>query len=83
MPDQQNIPELWDDFINAIETNNKPIADIVNSYYATNMSLLAMMSYKLGRSFKWDGNKQMAVNDPEAEKLMQRAYRDPWEYPEF
>jgi len=80
-PDGQNIPELWDNFIHSIETGSKPIADILNSQYATNMSLLAMMSYKLGRSFKWDGEKQMVVNDPEAERLMQRAYRDPWEYP--
>ena len=82
-PDGQNIPELWDNFIHSIETGSKPIADILNSQYATNMSLLAMMSYKLGRSFKWDGEKQIVVNDPEAEKLMQRAYRDPWEYPTF
>ena len=80
-PDHQNIPELWKDFIDAIETGSKPAADIENSHYATNMSLLAMMSYKLGRSFKWDGSQQMPVDDPEAVALMERAYRDPWEYP--
>ena len=81
-PDGQNIPELWDDFIKAIETGSKPVADIENSHYATNMSLLAMMSYKLGRSFKWDGEKQMVINDPEAEQRMCRTYRNPWKYPE-
>jgi predicted dehydrogenase len=81
MPDHQNIPELWNDFISALEKGTKPAADIVNSHYATNMSLLGMMSYKLGRSVKWDGEKQMVVNDAEAEKLMSRAYRAPWEYP--
>ena len=81
MPDLQNIPELWDNFIQAIEKGTKPAADIVNSHYATNMSLLGMMSYKLGRSVNWDGEKQMVVGDPEAEKLMSRAYRAPWEYP--
>jgi hypothetical protein len=83
MPDNQNIPELWNDFITAIEKGTKPAADILNSHYATNMSLLGMMSYKLGRSVKWDGEKQMVVNDAEAEKLMSRAYRAPWEYPEL
>lgn len=82
-PDSQNIPELWNDFIKAIETGSKPAADIENSHYATNMSLLAMMSFKLGRSFKWDGEKQMVVDDPEAKKLMSKAYRAPWEYPEI
>jgi predicted dehydrogenase len=81
-PDDQNIPELWNDFIQAIEKGTKPAADIVNSHYATNMSLLGMLSYKLGRSVKWDGGKQRVTGDPEAEKLMSRAYREPWEYPE-
>jgi predicted dehydrogenase len=83
LPDNQNIPELWNDFIQAIEKGTKPAADIVNSHYATNMSLLGMMSYKLGRSVQWDGEKQTVINDPEAEKLMSRAYRAPWEYPEI
>jgi hypothetical protein len=41
------------------------------------------MTYKLGRSVYWNGEKQIIVNDPEAKKLMSRAYRAPWEYPEF
>jgi len=45
------------------------------------MSLLAMMSYKLGRSFRWDGEKQTVIDDPEANKLLKRDYREPWEYP--
>ena len=81
LPDQQNIPELWTDFIHAIETGSKPAADIENSHYATNMSLLAIMSYKLGRSVDWDGEKQLVLGDEEATNLMRRAYRKPWEYP--
>ena len=82
-PDDQNIPELWADFVNAIETGKKPAADIKNSQYATNMSLLAIMSYKLGRSVHWDGEKQMVIGDAEANQLMSREYRAPWEYPSF
>ncbi len=80
-PDQQNIPELWDNFIQSIATKTKPVADIENSQYATNMSLLAILSYKLGRSVNWDGDKQMITGDDEAIKMMRRAYREPWEYP--
>lgn len=80
-PDEQNIPELWKDFIRAIETGTKPAADIRNSHYATNMSLLAIMSYKLGRSVVWDGKEQMIIGDAEAQKMMSRDYRAPWEYP--
>jgi hypothetical protein len=47
------------------------------------MSLLAMLSLKLGRSLQWDGEKQQVVGDPEANKLLSREYRKPWEYPKY
>lgn len=80
-PDWQNIPELWDDFIKSIETDKLPVADIQQGHYATNMSLLGMLSYKLGRSVEWDGKKELIVNDNEANKLLSRDYRGPWKYP--
>jgi len=80
-PDGQNILELWDDFIFAIENNRQPVANIENSYYATNMSLLALISYQTGRIIEWDPTKQTILNDEEAVNLMQRRYRDPWQYP--
>jgi hypothetical protein len=45
------------------------------------MSLLGMLSLKLGRSVKWDPNTEQFENDPEATKLLRREYRSPWEYP--
>ncbi len=80
-PDGQNIKGLWADFLNSIETNQLPVCDIEKGYRATNMSLLGMMSLKLGRSLEWDEEKGMILNDPEANKLLSREYRGPWEYP--
>ena len=45
------------------------------------MSLLGMLSLKLGRSVEWDGEKETIVGDPEANKLLRRPYRAPWRYP--
>jgi len=80
-PDGQNIPELWADFINAIETNSLPVANLDNGYRATNMSLLGMLSLKLGRSVEWDHDKGIILNDPEANQLLEREYRGEWQYP--
>jgi hypothetical protein len=44
------------------------------------MSLLGMLSYKIGRSVKWDGQKEQIIGDPEANKLLRREYRKPWVY---
>jgi hypothetical protein len=45
------------------------------------MSLLAMISARTGRALPWDGAKETIPGDPEAVKLMRRAYRAPWKYP--
>jgi hypothetical protein len=46
------------------------------------MSLLGMLSLKLGRSVEWDGEKEVIIGDPEANKLLRRKYRKPWVYPQ-
>ncbi len=83
MPDQQNIPELWEDFVSCIKTKKRPICDIEIGHRSTTMSLLGMLSYKLGRSVQWDGDNEVIVSDAEATKLLSRDYRAPWQYPEI
>lgn len=80
-PDGQNIAELWTDFLRAIETGGRPVADIEAVHHSTNMALLGMLSYKLGRSVQWDGEKEQCAGDPEANRLLRREYRAPWKYP--
>jgi len=82
-PDEQNIRELWADFLQSIKANKPPVCDIEIGHRSTNMALLGMLSYKLGRSVHWDGDKEMILGDAEASKLLQRPYRAPWEYPKL
>jgi predicted dehydrogenase len=80
-PDEQNIKELWADFLAAIRTGRRPVADLEEVQRSTNMSLLGMLSLKLGRSVAWDGRQEVVVGDPEANRLLSRTYRQGWEYP--
>jgi predicted dehydrogenase len=80
-PDDQNIKELWADFITSIEQGTKPNSDIEEIHYSTNCALLGMLSLKHGKSIEWDGVKEQVVGDPEANKLLRRDYRKGWEYP--
>lgn len=78
-PDGHNIKLLWADFLQAIETGSKPVAGIEIGHQATTLSLLGMLSLKLGRSIQWDGNT--IPNDPDAVRLLRRDYRGDWVYP--
>ena len=80
-PDKQNIPELWADFLSSIEGGKRPICDIEIGHRSTTMSLLGMLSLKLGRSVRWDGEKEQILGDTEANALLRRDYRAPWVYP--
>jgi hypothetical protein len=81
-PDDQNIRELWANFLEAIQSNRRPVCDIEIGHRSTNLSLLGMLSLKLGRSVQWDGNKEVIVGDEEANRRLRREYRKPWVYPE-
>lgn len=80
-PDDQNIKQLWANFLQSIKTKQLPVCDIEIGHRSTNMALLGMLSYKLGRSIAWDGSKEIILNDPEANKLLSREYRGEWKYP--
>lgn len=80
-PDQQNIRELWTDLLGSIENNRRAVCDIETGHLSTNVSLLGMLSMKLGRSVEWDGANERIIGDEEANKLLRREYRGDWEYP--
>jgi predicted dehydrogenase len=82
-PDQQNIRELFADFLDSIATGRRSVCDIEIGHRSTTMSLLGMLSLKLGRSLSWDGQKQVVTGDEAANKLLTRTYRKPWEYPDY
>jgi predicted dehydrogenase len=70
------------DFLAAIASRGKPVADIEQGYISTASCILANLALKLGRTLTWDAQKQEVVNDAEANRLLRRPYRAPWVHPE-
>jgi hypothetical protein len=68
-------------FLNAIETKTKPIADIEEGHISTASCILANMAMKTGRPMVYDPKTLQIVGDAEATALLQRTYRQPWIYP--
>ena len=80
-PDGHNIKLLWGDFLSAIDEGRRPVADIEPAHRASAMAMLGMLSWKVGRSLNWDGAQEQIVGDPQANAMLARAYRGPWQYP--
>ena len=70
------------DFLKAIEKGGRPVADIEEGHISTASCILANMSMELGRPLVYDPKKMIIVDDPEATKLLQRSYREPWTHPD-
>ncbi len=69
-------------FLGCIESREKPVSDIEEGHISTASCILANISMKLGRSLKWDPATHSVVGDEEANRLLRREYRTPWEHPE-
>jgi len=68
-------------FLNAIETKTKPIADIEEGHISTASCILANLSLKTGRPMVYDPKTRQVKGDAEATALLQRSYRKPWLHP--
>src|SRR4030095_4934726 len=69
-------------FLEAIDKNIKPVADIEQGHISTASCIMANLSMQLGgRPLQYNSLKHEITNDPEATKLLQRSYRQPWIHP--
>ncbi|MEW6237647.1 MAG: Gfo/Idh/MocA family oxidoreductase [Candidatus Omnitrophota bacterium] len=68
-------------FLAAIDSRSKPVSDIEQGYISSSSCIMANLSAKLGRTLAWDPEKGRVIGDEEANKLLQRPYRQPWEHP--
>ncbi len=69
------------DFLAAIATRGRPVADIEQGYISTASCILANLSMKLGRTLAWDPKTQRVIGDEEANRLLRRPYRAPYTHP--
>jgi hypothetical protein len=69
------------DFLAAIKSRGKPVADIEEGHISTAACILANLSMKLGRPLAYDPTRRQVPGDAEATRLLRRSYREPWKHP--
>ncbi|TAH15002.1 MAG: gfo/Idh/MocA family oxidoreductase, partial [Runella slithyformis] len=68
-------------FLSAIETNTRPVADIQEAHISTASCIMANLSMQTGRPLIYDPTKREIVGDREATALLQRPYRQGYIHP--
>jgi predicted dehydrogenase len=69
------------DFLAAIASRGKPVADIEEGYISTASCILGNLSMQLGRTLAWDPAAGRVIGDDAANRLLARRYRAPWIHP--
>jgi hypothetical protein len=83
-PPPQSIPPFPGherEWLNGIKSHQQPSCN-ADYHYKVDLALtLANLSYKLGRSVRFDEKTEKIVGDAEAARLARPVYRAPWKFP--
>ena len=69
------------DWLEAIATRGRPVADIEQGHISSASCILANVSNELHRTLAWDPATHQVTADDEANRLLARPYRAPWQHP--
>ena len=70
---------IYGDFLECVKTRQRPFRDIELASHTVAVCHLGNIAYQLQRSLKWDPAKQEFPGDEEANRLVDRARREPWQ----
>lgn len=66
-------------FLDCIKSRARPVADVEGGHQVTTACHLANLSLRIGRKLKWDSETEQILGDPEANAMLERPYRKPWD----
>ena len=65
-------------FLESIKSRNRPAGDVEEGHLTATMCHLGNISMRIGRSVRWDPQREEAQGDKEASGMLSRPYRSPW-----
>lgn len=66
------------DFLNCVKSRTLPVCDVEVGHRSATVCHLGNMVARLGRAIEWDPVEEAVVNDPQAQSMVDRPYRQPY-----
>jgi predicted dehydrogenase len=66
-------------FLDCVKSRQSPVADVEDGHRTAVACHLANLSMRLGRTLQWNAEVEQVVGDKEANTMLQRHYRAPWD----
>jgi len=71
----------YQNFLDCVKSRALTIAPCEVAHRSASVGHLGVIAMEVGRKIRWDPSTETIDNDPEAERLLSRAYRKPWQLP--
>jgi len=68
-------------FLDCVKSRKRPNADVEEGHLSAILCHLGNIATRLGRSLKWDAEKEEIVGDGDANRWLSKEYRKPWVLP--
>ena len=65
-------------FLENVRQHRQPLVSAEVGHYSSNLGHLMNIAWEVGRSIRWDGEREQVIDDPEANALVTKPYRAPW-----
>jgi len=65
-------------FLDCVKSRKPPVEDVEEVHLTAAMCHLGNIATRLGRSLRWDVEKEEVIGDKEANRWLSRPYRSPW-----
>lgn len=69
----------YQNFLDCVKTRDLTIAPCEVAHRSASVGHLGVIALKLGRKIRFDPRTETIIDDPEATRLLARAYRSPWQ----
>lgn len=79
---QGDLPTLhMAEFLDAVRNRTEPGCTIEDGHLSTTAVKLAMIAYDTESTIRWNADNEQILENPAANDLLRRDYRDPWQHP--
>ncbi|MFQ6037714.1 MAG: Gfo/Idh/MocA family protein [Candidatus Aminicenantales bacterium] len=69
----------YQNFLDCVKSRKPTITPAEVAHRSASVGHLGVVAMELGRKIRWDPDTETIIDDPEATRLLSRAYRSPWQ----
>ncbi len=66
-------------FLDCIKSRKEPLSDLESGHQVATACHLSNISLRTGRKLNWDADREQILGDPQANAMLIRPYRAPWD----